>query len=372
MLGTELKQTADSVSASPLARLHLDLPLLLGLLALCGFGLTVLFSATDQSSGQVERQVVRLGLAFAVMIAVAQVPPRLLQRWSLPLFGLGVLLLVAVLAVGDVGKGAQRWLDLGVVRFQPSEILKLAVPMALAWFLSLRQLPPGTLRVLVAALMMAVPVLLIAKQPDLGTSLLVASAGVMVLFLAGLSWRLITLLAALAAAAAPVLWMLMRDYQRQRVLTFLDPGSDPLGAGYHTIQAQIAIGSGGTYGKGWLNGTQSHLEFLPERSTDFIFAVIGEEFGLVGILLLLALYLFIIGRGLYIATQARDSFGRLLSGSLTMVFFVYLFVNTGMVIGLLPVVGVPLPLVSYGGTSLVTIMAGFGIIMSIHTHRKIL
>ena len=372
MFGTELNQTPDALSAGPLARLHIDLPLLLGLLALCGFGLTVLFSATDQSSGQVERQMLRLGLAFAVMFAVAQVPPRLLQRWSLPLFGLGVLLLLAVLAVGDVGKGAQRWLDLGVVRFQPSEILKLAVPMALAWFLSLRQLPPGTLRVLVAALMMAVPVLLIAKQPDLGTSLLVASAGIMVLFLAGLSWRLITLLAALAGAAAPVLWMLMRDYQRQRVLTFLDPGSDPLGAGYHTIQAQIAIGSGGTYGKGWLNGTQSHLEFLPERSTDFIFAVIGEEFGLVGILLLLALYLFIIGRGLYIASQARDSFGRLLSGSLTMVFFVYLFVNTGMVIGLLPVVGVPLPLVSYGGTSLVTIMAGFGMIMSIHTHRKML
>ena len=372
MFGTELNQTPDALSAGPLARLHIDLPLLLGLLALCGFGLTVLFSATDQSSGQVERQMLRLGLAFAVMFAVAQVPPRLLQRWSLPLFGLGVLLLLAVLAVGDVGKGAQRWLDLGVVRFQPSEILKLAVPMALAWFLSLRQLPPGTLRVLVAALMMAVPVLLIAKQPDLGTSLLVASAGIMVLFLAGLSWRLITLLAALAGAAAPVLWMLMRDYQRQRVLTFLDPGSDPLGAGYHTIQAQIAIGSGGTYGKGWLNGTQSHLEFLPERSTDFIFAVIGEEFGLVGILLLLALYLFIIGRGLYIASQARDSFGRLLSGSLTMVFFVYLFVNTGMVVGLLPVVGVPLPLVSYGGTSLVTIMAGFGMIMSIHTHRKML
>jgi len=372
VLGTELKHTPDAGSAGPLARLHLDVPLLLGLLALCGFGLTVLFSATDQSSGQVERQLLRLGLAFAVMFAVAQMPPRLLQHWSLPLFGLGVLLLLAVLVVGDVGKGAQRWLDLGVVRFQPSEILKLAVPMALAWFLSLRQLPPRALRVLVAALMMAVPVLLIAKQPDLGTSLLVASAGIMVLFLAGLSWRLIALLAALAGAAAPSLWLLMRDYQRQRVLTFLDPGSDPLGAGYHTIQAQIAIGSGGTYGKGWLNGTQSHLEFLPERSTDFIFAVIGEEFGLVGILLLLALYLFIIGRGLYIASQARDSFGRLLAGSLTMVFFVYLFVNTGMVVGLLPVVGVPLPLVSYGGTSLVTIMAGFGIIMSIHTHRKML
>jgi rod shape determining protein RodA len=258
------------------------------------------------------------------------------------------------------------------VRFQPSELLKLAVPMALAWFLSLRPLPPGTLRVLAAALMMALPVLLIAKQPDLGTALLVASAGIMVLFLGGMSWRLIIALAALAAAAAPLLWTLMRPYQRQRVLTLLDPSSDPLGAGYHIIQSQIAIGSGGTYGKGWLNGTQSHLEFLPERSTDFIFAVIGEEFGLMGILLLLTLYLFIIWRGLYLASQARDSFGRLLAGSLTMVFFVYLFVNTGMVVGLLPVVGVPLPLVSYGGTSLVTIMAGFGMIMSVYTHGKLL
>jgi rod shape determining protein RodA len=277
-----------------------------------------------------------------------------------------------VLAVGDIGKGAQRWLDLGVLRFQPSEILKLAVPMTLAWFLALRPLPPNPLQLLVAGLLVALPVLLIAKQPDLGTALLVASAGATVLFLAGMGWRLIAGLGLIAAAAAPVLWMLMRPYQRQRVFTFLDPSSDPLGAGYHTIQAQIAIGSGGLFGKGWLHGTQSHLEFLPERSTDFIFAVIGEEFGLAGIALLLTIYLFIILRGLYVASQAQDSFGRLLAGSLTMVFFVYLFVNTGMVIGLLPVVGVPLPLISYGGTSLVTIMAGFGMIMSIHTHRKLL
>ncbi|MGB5832463.1 MAG: rod shape-determining protein RodA [Thiohalocapsa sp.] len=372
MLGTDLSRTPQTDSAGRLMRLHLDLPLLMGLLVLCGFGMTVLFSATDASSGQLERQMIRLGLAFVVMVLMAQLPPALLRRWSLPLFALGILLLLAVLVFGDVGKGAQRWLDLGVLRFQPSEILKLAVPMALAWFLSLRPLPPGALRVLAAAAMVALPVLLIAKQPDLGTALLVASAGVMVLFLAGMSWRLIAALALLAGAGAPLLWTLMRSYQRQRVLTFLDPSLDPLGAGYHTIQSQIAIGSGGTYGKGWLNGTQSHLEFLPERSTDFIFAVIGEEFGLMGVLSLLALYLFIILRGLYIASQARDSFGRLLAGSLTMVFFVYLFVNTGMVVGLLPVVGVPLPLVSYGGTSLVTIMAGFGMIMSIHTHRKLL
>lgn len=361
---------SSAAHARVLSRLHLDLPLLAALLVLCAAGLVVLYSATDQASGQLERQVLRLAIAFGVMLVIAQMPPHQLQRWSPPLFILGVLLLVAVLVMGEIGKGAQRWLDLGLVRFQPSEILKLAVPMMIAWSLARRPLPVRLPDVLWATLLTALPAVLIAKQPDLGTSLLVASAGIAVLFLAGMSWPLIVGLAVLAGAATPVLWLLMRDYQRQRVLTFLDPGSDPLGAGYHIIQSQIAIGSGGIDGKGWLMGTQSHLEFLPERSTDFIFAVIGEEFGLSGILLLLALYLFIILRGLWIASQARDSYGRLLAGGLTMVFFVYVFVNTGMVVGLLPVVGVPLPLVSYGGTSLVTIMAGFGILMSIHTHRK--
>ena len=353
-------------------RLHIDLPLVTGLVLLCGYGLVVLFSASDQSSLQVERQAVRLGLAFLVMIAVAQVSPVHLRRWSPWLFALGVVMLTAVLAVGDIGKGAQRWLDLGLLRFQPSELLKLAVPMVLAWFLGDRSLPPTAGRILVGALITIVPVVLIAKQPDLGTALLIGSAGVFVLFLSGVSWRLIMALGGLAAALAPVLWFFMRPYQRQRVLTFLNPESDPLGSGYHIIQSQIAIGSGGVYGKGWFNGTQSHLEFLPERSTDFIFAVLGEEFGLVGILVMLSLYLFVILRGLYIASQAQDAFGRLLAGSLTLVFFVYVFVNSGMVTGLLPVVGVPLPLVSYGGTSLVTILAGFGILMSIHTHRKLL
>jgi len=361
---------SNAAHARVLSRLHLDLPLLAALLVLCAAGLVVLYSATDQASGQLERQVLRLAIAFGVMLVIAQMPPHQLQRWSPPLFILGVLLLVAVLVMGEIGKGAQRWLDLGLVRFQPSELLKLAVPMMIAWSLARRPLPVRLPDVLWATLLTALPAVLIAKQPDLGTSLLVASAGIAVLFLAGMSWPLIVGLAVLAGAATPVLWLLMRDYQRQRVLTFLDPGSDPLGAGYHIIQSQIAIGSGGIDGKGWLMGTQSHLEFLPERSTDFIFAVIGEEFGLSGILLLLALYLFIILRGLWIASQARDSYGRLLAGGLTMVFFVYVFVNTGMVVGLLPVVGVPLPLVSYGGTSLVTIMAGFGILMSIHTHRK--
>lgn len=367
-----LDSAPAATRAGSLSRVHLDLPLLIGLLLLCGYGLLLLFSATDQDPDKLDRQMIRLGIAFVVMIVVAQIPPSELRRWSPPLFALGVVMLVGVLAMGEIGKGAQRWLDLGVVRFQPSELLKVAVPMMLAWYLAERPLPPGGLRVLWAVVLTTVPVLLIARQPDLGTALLVASAGAMVLFLAGLKWRLILLFGLGAAALAPALWYFMRPYQRQRVLTFLNPESDPLGAGYHIIQSEIAIGSGGVYGKGWLNGTQSHLEFLPERSTDFIFAVLGEELGLMGVLVLLAMYLFIIVRGLYIATQAQDTFGRLLAGGLTLVFFVYLFVNTGMVTGLLPVVGVPLPLVSYGGTSLVTIMASFGILMSIHTHRKLL
>jgi rod shape determining protein RodA len=355
-----------------LAGLHLDLPLLTGLVLLCGFGLVVLYSASAESLAQVQRQGIRLLIAFGVLFAVAQVSPVQLRRWSPWLYIAGVGLLVAVLVVGEVGKGAQRWLDLGLFRFQPSEMLKLGVPMMIAWYLAEKPLPPTWLRMLIAAVMILLPVLLIAKQPDLGTAVLVASAGIFVLFLAGIRWRIIASLTAALAAVAPVLWYLMRPYQRQRVLTFLNPETDPLGAGYHTIQAKIAIGSGGLYGKGWLNGTQSHLEFLPERSTDFIFAVVAEEFGLVGILVLLGLYLFVVLRGLHIAVRAQDTYSRLLGGSLTLVFFVYVFVNTGMVSGLLPVVGVPLPLVSYGGTSLVTIMAGFGMLMSVHTHRKLL
>ena len=353
-------------------RLHIDLLLLLLLLLICGLGLVVLYSASGQSMVQVERQALRLGLAFVLMIAIAQVPMGLMRRWAAPLYLLGLLLLLLVLLIGEQSKGAQRWLDLGLLRFQPSEMLKLALPMMLAWYLSLRPLPPRLWDLLLASLMIALPAVMIAKQPDLGTALLVTSAGVVTLFLAGLGWRIILGLLGLAAAAAPLLWAIMHDYQRRRVLTFLDPGSDPLGAGYHIIQSQIAIGSGGVYGKGWLAGTQSQLEFLPERSTDFIFAVLGEEFGLSGIIVLIVLYLAVILRGLVIASQASDAFSRLLAGALTMVFFVYLFVNIGMVSGLLPVVGVPLPLISYGGTSLVTLMMGFGILMSIQTRRKLL
>ncbi|MES9900637.1 MAG: rod shape-determining protein RodA [Sedimenticola sp.] len=367
-----LRESNPTRAEGLLADLHLDLPLLTALILLCGFGLLILYSASDQDMGQIQRQMVRLGLAFFAMVALAQIHPTQLRRWSPGLYGISLILLIAVLVAGDKGKGAQRWLDIGF-RFQPSELVKVAVPMMIAWFLAEKSLPPRWSRLLVAATLILVPVLLIARQPDLGTSLLVAGAGIFVLFLAGLSWRFISALVVVSIPLAAALWKWgMHEYQRDRVLTFLNPESDPLNTGYHIIQSKIAIGSGGLYGKGWLNGTQSHLEFLPERTTDFIFAVAAEELGFSGILVLLLIYLFIIFRGLYIAAQAQDTYSRLLGGSLTLLFFLYLFVNTGMVSGILPVVGVPLPLISYGGTSLVTIMAGFGILMSIHTHRKLL
>jgi rod shape determining protein RodA len=366
-----------------LAIVHLDLPLLTGLLLLCAFGLIVLYSASGEDLGVVFAQAKSLLVALIVMVAIAQVPPATLQRWSPWFYGIGVALLIAVLVFGDASKGAQRWLELNLgfrtFRFQPSELMKTGIAMMAAWYLADRQLPPRPRQLLIAILVVLVPVVLIVLEPDLGTSILVASAGLFVVFLAGLHWGLIGALVGLGVSGLAVilLWpslldYVLRPYQKQRVLTFLNPENDPLGAGYHIIQSKIAIGSGGIYGKGWLNGTQSQLDFLPERHTDFIFAVLAEEFGLVGALVLLALYVFVILRGLHIATQAQGNFSRLLAGSLVLVFFVYLFVNTGMVTGLLPVVGVPLPLVSYGGTSLVTLLAGFGILMSIHTHRKLL
>jgi len=353
-------------------RLHLDLPLLLGLVVLCAIGLVVLYSAGGESQELVLRQGIRMLVAFGVMFVLAQIPPSHLLHWSPWLYGLGLALLVAVLAFGDVAQGAQRWLRLGPVRFQPAELAKLCVPLMLAFFLAERSLPPRPGRVVLGLVLAAIPTVLIARQPDLGTALLIASSGLFVLFLAGVGWRLIAFAGVSAAACLPVLWYAMHDYQRQRVLSFLDPEQDPLGAGYHIIQSKIAIGSGGLYGKGWLNGTQSQLEFLPERSTDFVFAVFSEEFGLLGVATLMAVYVFVVFRGLYIAAHAQDAFGRLLGGSLVLTFFVYVFVNIGMVSGLLPVVGVPLPLVSYGGTSIVTLMAGFGLLMSIHTHRRLL
>ncbi len=353
-------------------RLHIDLPLLVSLLLLSGLGLVVLYSAGNQSMELILRQLMRLGVAFFVMFAVAQINPDTLRNWSPWLYAIGIILLFAVLVLGDIGKGAQRWLNLGLFRFQPSEIMKVAVPLVIAWYLADAPLPPTRARLMIAIISILIPTLMIAKQPDLGTAVLVGSAGGFVLLLAGIRWRLIFGTVLLLAASTPLAWHFMHDYQRQRVLTFLNPENDPLGTGYHIIQSTIAIGSGGFYGKGWLNGTQSHLHFLPESRTDFIFAVFSEEFGFIGVMLMLALYLFIIARGLHIANRAQDSFTRMLAGSLTLTFFVYVFVNIGMVSGLLPVVGLPLPLISFGGTSMVTLMAIFGILMSIHTHRKLL
>ncbi len=348
---------------------QLDVPLLAGLLLLMGFGLFVLYSASGGSIDTVYRQGTRMAVGLAALLVLSQVPPHILRIWTPWLFAVGVVLLLATWSFGT-GRSTDRWLDLGFFRFQPSEIMKLAVPMMMAWYLHPRRLPPDAASILVLVLILAVPAVLIARQPDLGTALLVVVSGCFVLFLSGLQWRVILGLAGLAAAAAPALWYVMHDYQRQRVLTFLDPESDPLGSGWNIIQSKIAVGSGGLLGKGWLNGTQSRLEFIPERHTDFILAVLSEEFGLIGVIFLFAIYLFIAGRGLYIATLARFTYARLLAGSLSLTFFVYVLVNAGMVSGLLPVVGVPLPLVSYGGTSIVTLLAGFGILMSIYGHRN--
>jgi rod shape determining protein RodA len=357
--------------AGLMRRLNIDGPLLSGLLLICTIGLVVLYSAVSESMLLWLNQVVRLGVAIVAMLIVAQMPPDFLRRWTPWGYFGGLILLVLVLTTGEVGQGARRWLNLGI-RFQPSEIMKLAVPMMTAWYLHDRQIPPKFGQLLVLAVLIAVPTVLIARQPDLGTALLIAASGVLVIILAGLPIRLMVGMGVLAVPGAMVLWNYMQDYQKQRVLTLLNPDSDPLGAGYNIIQSKIAIGSGGLFGKGWTNGSQAQLEFLPERDTDFIFAVMGEELGLLGVLALLSLYMFVIGRGLYIAIQAHDTYARLLAGSISLTFFVYVFVNTAMVTGLIPVVGIPLPLVSYGGTSMVTLMAGFGILMSIHSHRKLL
>lgn len=351
---------------------RLDGWMLLLLVVLCCFGLFVLYSASGKDIGYVSRQAVRMGAGFCVMIFLAHLSPRLLARWAPWLYAGGVLLLLAVLLFGVGAKGAQRWLALPGFRFQPSEIMKLVLPLMIAVYLANRPLPPSPRHVAIALLMVAVPTALIMKQPDLGTSLLIGSSGIFVLLFSGIRWRYIFSALGVAAAMLPALWSVMRDYQKQRVLTFLDPESDPLKSGWNIIQSKTAIGSGGWSGKGWMHGTQSQLDFLPESHTDFIIAVIAEEMGLVGVLVLLMLYLMIIGRGLMIAAQAQDCFARLIAGSIVLTFFVYVFVNMGMVSGILPVVGVPLPMVSYGGTSIVTLMAGFGILMSVHSHRAMM
>ena len=349
--------------------LHLDLPLLIALLLLIAFGLVILTSAANDNHMIIYKQLSRFALAFIVMFICAQIPPEKYRVWIPWLYGIGVFLLLLVLVIGHTGKGAQRWLNLGLFRFQPSEFMKIAVPMMIAWYLGEKNLPPSKTTLLFSVILIVVPATIIVIQPDLGTALMIIIAGASVILFAGISWRLLASLLALILAITPILWYFMRDYQRNRILTFFNPDRDPLGAGYHIIQSKIAIGSGSFFGKGWFNGTQSHLDFLPEHSTDFIFSVLGEEFGFIGSCTLLLLYLFIVARALRIAAKAHDSFTRLLASSLGLTFFLSVFVNIGMVSGILPVVGLPLPLISYGGTSIVTVLAGFGILMSINTHR---
>ncbi len=351
---------------------HIDFPLLVALMILLGFGLMVLYSATDGSLPQMQRQIAFIIASFFIMLAVAQVDVRILRRWA-PWMYLGTMgLLIAVKFVGSTGGGAQRWLDLPFLpRFQPSEIMKVVLPLCIAGYFSRRAIPPRFKHVFWSLVLVMLPAALISIQPDLGTALLIAVSGLFVLLLAGIRWKLVFSFIGVAILSSPALWLFyMSDYQKQRIKTLLNPQSDPLGAGWNIIQSQTAIGSGGVNGKGWLNGVQSRLDFLPEGQTDFIVAVLAEEFGLVGMLFLLILYMAIIGRGLYIAAMARDTFSRLLAGSIILTFFVYVFVNIGMVSGILPVVGVPLPMVSLGGTAILTLMVGFGILMSIHTHNK--
>jgi rod shape determining protein RodA len=359
-------------TARMLLALKLDGPLLIGLTLIAAYGLVVLYSASGQSAGMVLRQVGHLAMGAAAMLALAQVNPNFLRRISPWLYAVGIALLVVVAAIGYIGKGAQRWLDLGILRFQPSELMKLGVPMMCAWYLQERPLPPSLPSLALLAILIVLPAGLVVLQPDLGTGALIMVAGALVVLMAGLQIRIMAALAALAALGAWVGWHFLHGYQRERVLTFMNPQSDPLGAGYHIIQSTIAIGSGGVFGKGWMNGSQAQLDFLPESSTDFIYAVIGEEFGMLGQILLMLLYVFVVARGIYLATQTQDTFSRLLAGSLAITFFVYVFINTGMVSGLLPVVGVPLPLVSYGGSSMVTLLAGFGILMSLYSHRRLI
>jgi rod shape determining protein RodA len=359
-------------SARLLSVLNLDGPLLLGLGALAIYGLIILYSASGQSVDTIVRTVMRLALGTAAMLALTHASPNVLRRLAPWLYLIGVLLLLVVAVSGVIGKGAQRWLNLGLFKFQPSEIMKLAVPMLAAWYLHDRALPPTWRSLLMLALIIFIPTALVAVEPDLGTAALIAASGALLVLMAGLSMRIIVILMLGAVGAALLGWSSLHEYQRTRVLTFLNPQTDPLGAGYHIIQSQIALGSGGLFGKGWMNGSQAQLEFLPERSTDFIFAVVGEEFGLIGLIVLLALYLFIVARSVWLAMQTNDTFSRLLALSLGLTFFVYVFINAGMVSGLLPVVGVPLPLVSYGGTSVVTLLAGFGILMGLYSHRKLI
>jgi len=353
-------------------RFRIDYPLLMGLLILCAVSQVILYSAGGESTRLLINQGIRMAVALVVMLILAQARPANWRRWAPYLFMAGLVMLVMVLLIGHTGKGAQRWLNLGFFRFQPSELMKIAVPMMVAWVITRKELPPNLKTLFWAGVVLLLPAALIIQQPDLGTTIMIMLSGLVIIFLAGFSWRGIGVLSVFSIVAAPIMWQFLHAYQQRRILTLFDPWSDPLGAGYHTIQSMIAIGSGGAQGKGWLSGSQSQLEFIPERHTDFIFSVFAEEFGFIGVMLLFTLYILITLRGLYIAYSAQDAFSRLLAGSLSLTFFFYVFVNVGMVSGLLPVVGVPLPLISYGGTSMVTLMAAFGILMSIHSHRTMM
>jgi rod shape determining protein RodA len=351
--------------------LHLDPPLLAGLGLLMLIGLFVLYSASGGNWSRVLAQSANILVALAALWLVANMPLHWLLRSAVPVYVLGILLLVAVALFGEISHGARRWLHLGVLTIQPSELMKIAVPLMMAWYFEKNEALLTLKNYFVATALLLVPLVLIVREPDLGTAVLIAASGFYVLFLAGLSWRVMGITLAAGLASTPFLWSALHDYQRHRILTLLDPTKDALGKGYHTIQGMIAVGSGGVLGKGFMNGTQSHLDFLPERTTDFIFAVFSEEFGFIGNLILLALYLLVIGRGFIITGEASTYFTRLLAGSITLTFFTYAFVNMGMVTGILPVVGVPLPLISYGGTSLLTLALGFGMLMSIHTHQQL-
>jgi rod shape determining protein RodA len=349
----------------------IDQTLLVLALSLTMLGLAALFSAAYQNPARLVGQLGNLAVALVAMWCVAQLSPQALMRFALPAYAVALALLIAVALFGDVVNGARRWLNVGIGRFQPSEMMKLALPLMLAWYFHRNESSLRLRNFAVAGLLLAVPVGLILRQPDLGTAGLVGAAGFFVIFFAGISWKVLGGLVAAGAAAIPLAWPFLHDYQQRRVLTLLDPTKDPLGAGYHIIQSTIAVGSGGISGKGWLNGTQAHLEFIPERDTDFIFAVFSEEFGLIGNVVLLILYALLIGRGLVIAANAATVFARLLAGSVSLIFFTYAFVNMGMVSGILPVVGVPLPFLSYGGTALLTLFLGIGILMSVNRHRTL-
>lgn len=350
---------------------HLDGVLLILVFMLLGISLAVVTSASGQSMSRISGHLINMGLALTVMVVVANVPPHLLSKVGPPLYVAGVVLLIGVALFGEIRNGSRRWLNLGVIAFQPSELLKLALPLMLAWYFQRNEMVLRAKHYLMGAAMLLVPFLLILRQPDLGTAMLIGASGFYLLFFAGLPWKVILGGGALGAASLPLIWNLMHDYQQRRVLTLLDPSADPLGDGYHIIQSTIAIGSGGLFGKGWMEGTQSQLDFIPERTTDFIFAVFGEEFGYLGAILLVAIYLAVVARGLTIAARAPTLFGRLMAATLSLNLFTYVFVNMGMVSGILPVVGVPLPLMSYGGTALVTLLLGVGILMSVATHRQL-